>query len=360
MAVFRGEYGLQFVTHLANHHTVPELVRLAGLGHKKGFRQIWVNDNIRYRSQMVVLTAIAAQVPVRLGTAVLVPYFHNPLDLADSLAALSELCDDREISIGIARGDLGQSPQHIEPTKPIAMVRETAQFLRQTLAGEEVAYADYPLLQDYYHLNPNGKFRLAFRPRSSFRFYGGGNGPQALRMCGHTMDGLISSGTYIPMVRTGRQAGILALAEQAAREANPRKQLRKICELNVSISRNRAQALEFPKRQVAHSILQWEALGFTPEEYAALGIERKQVLKLKESFASGATVEEAASFVTEDMVRAYYAAGRPEQVTEQIVELAHTAADLGYDHIAFAKLGPNYEEAINLLASEVIPALKSI
>ena len=126
MAVYKGELGLQFVTHLANHYTVPDLVRLAALAHEKGFDQIWINDNIRYRGQMVILTAIAARVPIRLGTAVLVPYFHQPLDLADSLAALSELCNGREISIGLARGDLGQAAQDIEIFKPIALVRETA------------------------------------------------------------------------------------------------------------------------------------------------------------------------------------------------------------------------------------------
>lgn len=358
MAVFRGELGLQFVTHLANQYTVPELVRLAKLGADCGFEQIWVNDNIRYRNQLVVLTAIASQVPIRLGTAVMVPYFHNPLDIADGLAALSELCEGREISVGIARGDLGQAPQHAEPLKPIAMVRETVQFLRRALSGEEVLYADYPILRDYYHLNPAGRFRLAFKPRAPFKFYGGGNGPQALRLCGRVMDGLISSGTYIPMLGAGRLPGMVKAAEQAAREATPAKNLRKICELNVSISRDRAKAIEFPKRQVAHSILQWEALGFTDEEYFALGVERTQVLKLKKMFESGATVEEAAKMVTEHMVRSYYAAGRPEEVKEQILELAGAAQNMGYHQIAFAKLGPNYDEAIRLLAEEVAPALR--
>ncbi len=67
MAGYKGELGLQFVTHLANHYTVPDLVRLAALAHEKGFDQIWINDNIRYRGQMVILTAIAARVPIRLG-----------------------------------------------------------------------------------------------------------------------------------------------------------------------------------------------------------------------------------------------------------------------------------------------------
>jgi alkanesulfonate monooxygenase SsuD/methylene tetrahydromethanopterin reductase-like flavin-dependent oxidoreductase (luciferase family) len=358
MAIFQGELGLQFVIHLANHYTVPDLVRLAGLAQSKGFERIWVNDNVRYRSQMVVLTAIAAQVPIQLGTAILVPYFHQPLDMADSFASLSELCNGREIGIGLSRGDLAQSPQHVEVIKPIAMVRETAEFLRQALAGDEVVYAHYPLLREYYRLKQNGKFQLAFKPLSRFCFYGGGNGPQALQMTGQTMDGIISSGTFIPMIRAGRLPGMLAHAEQAARQVQPQKRLKKMCELNVSISRNRAQALEFPKRQVAHSIIQWEARGFTPEEYAALSVERKQVLRLKERFEAGATVEEAATLVTEEMVRAYYAAGRPEEVGDQILELCRAAADLGYDQIAFAKLGPDYEEAINLLANEVLPALR--
>ena len=311
MSVFDGELGLQFVTHLANHHTVPDLVRLARLAADKGFKQIWVNDNIRYRSQLVVMTAIAACVPVRLGTAIMVPYFHNPLDIADSFAALSELCGNKEISIGIARGDLGQSPQHIQALKPVTMVSETVRFLRRALAGEEIAYAEYPFLQEFYRLNPKGKFRLAFKPQSTFKFYGGGNGPQSLQMCGRMMDGMISSGTYIPMLKAGRLPGMLAAADKAATELDPRKRLRRICELNVSISRDREKAIEFPKRQVSHSILQWEALGFTAEEFR-----------------------------------------------DQIIELVAEAGRLGYDHVAFAKLGPNYEEAINLLADQVVPALR--
>ncbi len=357
MAIFNGELGLQFVTHLANQYTVPDLVRLARLGADTGFQQIWVNDNIRYRSQLVILAAIASRVPVRLGTAIMVPYFHNPLDVADALGTLSELCEDREISVGIARGDLGQSPQHVQPLRPIAMVSETVQLLRQALSGAELSYADYPFLREFYHLNPAGKFRLAFKPRSSYRFYGGGNGPQALRMCGRIMDGLISSGTYIPMLKAGRLPGMLATADQAAEETDPRKRLRKVCELNVSISSDRAKAIEFPKRQVAHSILQWEALGFTPEEYDKMGVTREQVLSLKRAFEAGATVEEASKLVTEHMVKTYYAAGRPEEVRDQIIELLAAAERLGYDHVAFAKLGPDYEEAIELLAGQVVPAL---
>jgi alkanesulfonate monooxygenase SsuD/methylene tetrahydromethanopterin reductase-like flavin-dependent oxidoreductase (luciferase family) len=357
MAVFKGELGLQFVTHLANDHTVADFVRLARMAADAGFRQIWVNDNIRYRGQMVVLTAIAGQAQVRIGTAILVPYFHQPLDLADCFAALSELIPNEEISIGLARGDLGQTPQHVQLLKPITMVSETARFLRRALSGEEVPYAEFPFLRDYYHLNPNGRYRLAFKPRGSFRLYGGGNAPQSLRMCGRVMDGLISSGTYIPMLKAGRLPAMLATADNAAREASPGKRLRKICELNVSISRNHTQAMEFPRRQVAHSVLQWEALAFTPEEYALMKVPRERVLEIKSAFEAGRTVEEASQLVSETMVKSYYAAGTPEEVRDQIIELVDAAGGLGYDQVAFAKLGPNYQEAISLLAEHVMPAV---
>ncbi|MGH7888065.1 MAG: LLM class flavin-dependent oxidoreductase [Candidatus Binatia bacterium] len=358
MAIFTGELGLQFVTHLANHYSVPQLIRLAELAADKGFCQLWFNDNIRYRNQLVVMTAVAARVPIRLGTAVMVPYFHNPLDVADALGALSELRPGEEISVGIARGDLGQSPQHVQALKPIAMVNETTSLLRRALSCEEFPYSDYPFLSEFYRLNPGGKFKLAFKPQASFKFYGGGNGPQSLRMCGHIMDGLISSGTYIPMLKAGRLPGMIAKADSAAKETNPDKHLRKVCELNVSISSNRDQAIAFPKRQVAHSILQWEALGFTPEEYAKMGVAREEVLQSKAAFEAGATVEQASALVTDQMLRCYYAAGRPEEVRDQIIELVDAAGQLGYDQVAFAKLGPDYQEAINLLAEQVVPALR--
>ena len=154
MAAFNGMLSLQFVIHLANRYSVNQLVELAGLAHRRGFERIWVNDNARYRSQVVVLSAIAARVPIGIGTAILVPYLHHPIEVVDSLAALSELSEGREIGFGLARGDLAQTPQHVEVRKPIALVRQLAVFARRALAGERVPYGDFPVLCEYYHLNP--------------------------------------------------------------------------------------------------------------------------------------------------------------------------------------------------------------
>src|SRR5262249_53435152 len=101
MAVYSGELGLQFTTHIANHYTVPQWIELAEQARRNNFDQVWINDNLGYR------------------------YFRNPVDAADAFAALSELVDGREISVGIARGDYAQAGNQINLVKPISMVKET-------------------------------------------------------------------------------------------------------------------------------------------------------------------------------------------------------------------------------------------
>jgi len=75
---------------------VPQWIELAELARRNNFDQVWVNDNLGYRNVFVILTAIASRVPIKLGTAILVPYFRNPVDTADAFAALSELVDGYE------------------------------------------------------------------------------------------------------------------------------------------------------------------------------------------------------------------------------------------------------------------------
>ena len=78
MAIYSGELSLQFSTNIANHHTVPQWIELAELALRNNFDQVWINDNLSYRNVFVILTAIASRVPIKLGTAILVPYFRNP------------------------------------------------------------------------------------------------------------------------------------------------------------------------------------------------------------------------------------------------------------------------------------------
>jgi alkanesulfonate monooxygenase SsuD/methylene tetrahydromethanopterin reductase-like flavin-dependent oxidoreductase (luciferase family) len=105
---FTGEIGIHYPLHVLNRYSLPELIGLAErawqtLG-KFGFSQVWTNDNLEYRSVLASSAAIVARLPVKLGTAVTVPYFRNPVDLAMAFATISELTNGREISLGLGPG----------------------------------------------------------------------------------------------------------------------------------------------------------------------------------------------------------------------------------------------------------------
>lgn len=354
MAVYSGDVGLQFTTHIANHYTVPQWIELAELAHKNNFDQVWVNDNLGYRNVFVILTAIGSRVPITLGTAILVPCFRNPVDTADAFAALSELVDGREISVGIARGDYAQAGNQISLVKPISFVKETVHCMKRLFEGETVCYRDYPFLSVFYQLKKDSSMHLRFSPKAPIRFYSGGNGPKIMRVAGQLMDGVLIGGFFIPLVRL-RQ--LLEAAELGRTEANRQTGLRKVCEINISVSHDYEQARIFPKRYIAHMLLVLDVLGFSDAEFRALDIEPEAVKNIKAAFTAGGTIEDVAPIITDAMVDAGFIAGRPRDCIEKLEEMCSYAQDYGFDQICLAKLGPDYQQAIIILAEEILPSI---
>jgi 5,10-methylenetetrahydromethanopterin reductase len=357
MAVFHGDVGLQFTTHLAKRYSVPQWVELADFAHKHGFAQLWVNDNLGHRNIFVILSAIASKVPIKLGTAIFVPYFRNPIDAADAFASLSELMGGREISVGIARGDYAQAGNQIHMVKPIAMVKETVECLKNLLQGEMIRYGEYPALSAYFNLRPESRIQLGFRPQSPIQFYCGGNGPKIMEIAGRVMDGVLIGGFFIPLVRSGKLAGLLEKAERGRMAAGRQNRLRKVCEINISVSNDYEKARSFPKRYIAHMLVVLEAMGFSDNEFAALGVERETVLRIKRAFEAGGTIEDVAPLVSEKMVDAGFIAGTPRDCAAALEEMCARAQEFGFDQICLAKLGPDYEEAIAMLSRDLLPAI---
>src|SRR5918995_2068056 len=127
---FSGEIGIHYPLHVLNRYSLPELIGLAEhaeqtLG-KLGFSQVWTNDNLEYRSVLASSAAIVARLPVKLGTAVTVPYFRNPVDLAMVFATISELTNGREISLGLGPGSRSILAHQVERAKPLAIMAELA------------------------------------------------------------------------------------------------------------------------------------------------------------------------------------------------------------------------------------------
>ena len=348
---FEGEFGLQFVLSLLRTRTVPELVELAHYGREVGFSQVWVDDHVGSRNQTVVLSAIAARAPMKLGTAIMVPYYRNPVVTATALASISELIAPHELSVGLARGGI------FRPIRPITMLAETAQFLHRALAGDTVRFGEFPFLATYYHLDPDRTFRLDFAPKAPVLLYCGGNAPKSLAVGGRFMDGLLFGGPFMLMHRSGRVKGLLDIAESAAREASPHKRLRKVAEINLSLSSDLRAARDFARPYVA-GLLRWPGAGGAANDFLKLGIDPDEINGVRDALAKGVPREEAAALVTDAMVDAMFIAGDLSICKERIMEVCQAAVHYGFDQLSFTKLGPDCGAAIRLLSQEILPMLK--
>ena len=350
------ETGIQFHLPTYAHVPLPHLVELASRAEARGVDQLWVTDNLRSRQSFVVLAAMASRLKIKLGTAVTVQYFRNPVDLADSIATLSELMEGRELSIGLGRGN-PRTPSLIRTPRPVSVLRETAQSLRRLLAGEAVCFADYPNLLDYYHFNPCAAFRLNFRPATPVRLYCGSNGPLGMAVGGETMDGLIFGGHYMAALRTGRVPELLDAFDAALPPNRESKAVPRIAEIKISLSRDAAAAREFVKESAGNRVLNMYRQGYTREDIERLGVALPDVERLDRADRNGATEGEFDDLVTDSMIDAIFIAGTPGDCLERMLEVRDTARQQGFGQLLFSELGPDVDEALALLCDEVIPAL---
>jgi len=194
-----------------------------------------------------------------------------------------------------------------------------------------VKYSDYPVLAEFFKLRTESSIRLGFEPKWPILFYTGGNGPRIMEIAGRVMDGVLIGGFFIPLVRSGKLAGLLEKAERGRKDAGLQAALRKVCEINISVSNDYNTARTFPKRYIAHMLVVLEAMGFSDEEFNALGVDRKTVIQIKEAFVVGGI--------------------------KRLEEMCAYAHQFGFDQICLAKLGPDYEEAITVLSRDLLPGI---
>src|SRR5215813_11973338 len=198
---FTGEIGIHYPLHVLNRYSLPELIGLAENAwatlERFGFRQVWTNDNLEYRSVLASSAAIVARLPVKLGTAITVPYFRNPVDLAMSFATISELTPGREVSLGLGPGSRSILTHQVERIKPLGIMDELAGALRTLFAGEALRRETIPILASYFHLNAE-TYALRFKPQAPIRLYYGPSllKPAVLDLISRRFDGVVLQTLY--------------------------------------------------------------------------------------------------------------------------------------------------------------------
>jgi alkanesulfonate monooxygenase SsuD/methylene tetrahydromethanopterin reductase-like flavin-dependent oxidoreductase (luciferase family) len=354
-ARFSGEIGIHFPLHVLNGYSLPELIALAErarniLG-QHGFTQVWTNDNLEYRSILASSAALVARLPLKLGTAITVPYFRNPIDLAAAFATMSELTDGQEISLGLGPGSRSILTHHVERVKPMTIMAEMAIALRTLFNGMPIRRSDMPALADYFHLNAES-YTLRFKALSPIRLYYGPSllKPGVLNLIARHFDGVILQTLY----------GIAAMEETLGTLADARTQsslgepLRKVMLLNASVCRDGAAAMQHAKRFVSHI-----ASGWPDETLQRIGIEPNTMEPVRQAYAQNRGVDYAASITPDQAVERLIIAGTPAQCGERIAELFSFAARHGFLQVCIGvPAGPDIAEVIDLWGKEILPSLR--
>ncbi|MGE5220452.1 MAG: LLM class flavin-dependent oxidoreductase [Chloroflexota bacterium] len=351
---FTGELGIHYPLHVLNRYSLPELIDLAKravdvLG-PFNFTRVWTNDNLEYRSVLASSAAIMARLPVKLGTAVAVPYFRNPVDVAMAFATMSELADGRDISLGLGPGSRSILTRHVVRTKPLTIMAELAVALRTLFSGAALRRSEIPTLAEYFHLNAD-EYALRFKAPAPIHLYYGPSllKPAVLDLIARHFDGVILQTLYgIEDMKAS-----LARLDAARSQSGAAQALRKTMLINASVSRDSHAARQHAKRFVSHI-----ASGWPDDVLVAKGIEPKAIQAVRQAYAENRGVDYASSLTPDQAVEKLIIAGTPDECTERLHKLFQLAARHGFGEIAIGvPLGPDVPEAIDLWGKEILPAI---
>jgi len=352
---YHGTFGVHFPIHQPGwvDYTALAFLDLAAQAEAAGFETVWVNDNFKARHTFSLLAAIAARHQVGLGTLVTYPYARNPMDMATALGTIAEV-SAREVRVGISTGARAiQGPLVDRPSREAA-VREAMDIARSLFAGEDVAFREYSVLSDYYHIKPDAHLRMQFRPARSVSFWIPPKGPRMLKLAAEHADGVIFN-TYTqyaarPFLRDGTLERTVEEMERLRRAAGNPTPLRKIFKLDMCLAAERSAA-----RRFARNFVSFNAAG-DADRYIAVGMAAEPLLTLRERYRAGASIEQCAELVSDELLDWVTLSGTPEDVADGFAEYVSMAERLDFEQVIVAvPVGPDPAEAVELARAHLLP-----
>ena len=306
--------GLTFSLRFNNDVAPARFARLAALAEENGFDQVWVSNDLFFHSAAVLVTAAArATSRIALGVGVFNPVSMHASEIAMVASSLADLSDGR-VLLGIGAGAdrfLEWAGLALDP--PVPRTERAIKEMRSLLAGG-APWA------------PEGRMRV---PVSPVPIYVGAMGPRMLRMAGRVADGVL------PLLFPPSHYRVAAaqIAEGAALAGRDPQAIDVAACIWCSISAD----AERGRRALAEKIAYYGP-SFSPDLLARAGLQVSD-------FDGGA--------ITAKMLTLGVAGDAPDV----IAACAGLVAD-GARHISFGPpLGPDPEEAIGVLAAEVLPVL---
>ena len=322
------------------------------------FDKVWVPDHLTYENVFVILAAIIARTGAHVGTSVVQPFSRTPVDLASSFASLAHLAGGRGITVGIGAGS--PSSNMIRKHNRVGMTREMILFLREMFAGRRTTFAGFPVLADFFRLDSAAEVFLRLPPSRPPEIYVAAAGPKMLELAWDVGDGLIVSNLSFPTALVRAGALDLAMAKLAAvrRARDDGRRFTKVLHLHVSVSRDGVAAKRCAKRMGAGALIQGHLL---KQRLLKLPVPDHTANAILTAHAQGKSVDDMIELVSDELLAdaGTVIAGTPAECIAGIDEMLRATKSHGFDIVDIASpLGPDWDEAIDLICQEIIPELE--
>jgi 5,10-methylenetetrahydromethanopterin reductase len=322
------------------------------------FDKIWVPDHLTYENVFVILAAIIARTGAPVGTSVIQPFSRTPVDLASSFASLAHLADPSSVTVGIGAGS--PSSNMIRKRNRVGVTREMIVFLRTMFAGERIQLGEFPELADFFRLDPSAQAFLRLPPSKAPEIYVAAAGPKMLDLAWEVGDGLIVSNLSFPTALVREGALDLAMGKLAAvRSARAEgRSFTKVLHLHISVSRDGAAAKRCAKHMGASALIQGHVLKQRMLKLPIPQATRDEILAAR---AQGKSIEDLIELVSDDLLAetGTVIPGTPAECIAGIDEMLRAAKSHRFDIVDIASpLGPDWNEAIDLICREIIPELE--
>ena len=317
---------------------VSEVVTLASLGEKLGYRCMWIPDQGFCRDPFVIATAVAAATrTLDIGIGITMPLTRHAAHLARVAATLDELSDYR-LRLGLGSGNLAHvvRPMGLSVKNSVERVSTGLTQVRSLLRGEPVQFADEPI----------GPVKLEFVPRRVMPLYVGARGPKMLEMAGAVSDGVLVESLFNAGGMPDAVARVRSGALQTGRDASA-------CDV---VSWQLVVVTDEPEREL-DQYRPWVArtLQAGPREaMLRVGVNEATYERVTAALAAGCP-DDAAREVTDDAVRCLMMIGPAGELIERIGALEA----LGCTSISVLSTKPLAQTAENLVrfARTVLPAV---
>lgn len=331
--------GVRFSVMFTGMYSMLQVADMARRIEELGFDELHVADDLVFRPAWPMLT-VAAQATkrIKLGPFIVTPQVAHPVYHASNLAALDELSGGRAIC-GMGRGGFNPLIGIQGPPKAVKMLKEAYLLMQRMLTGDRTAFEG-----EFFKGSPDLYFQYPVH-RPDVPVYIGTWGPQMSKMAGGVAPGIkadcVANADYLRELGQQMREGAVAAGR------DPEK-LELIVGPLCCISRDRDLAQRTIREMLA--LLQPFLAPMTFNE----GITADSIAETAALFNAG-DVARAASMVSDRSVRAFSLTGTPQDVIPQIEALI----DAGATNIAFGPpLGPDFGEALELLAAEVLPRFR--